>query len=125
MVEPKTTPHYIPDRGDIVWLQYNPQAGSEQAGHRPALVISPRSYNKKVGLALFCPLSTKVKGYPFEVLLPAAGKATGAVLADQVKSLDWRSRQASRFDKASPQVMSEVIAKLLVLVGLGSPHQPA
>ena len=91
---------YAPDRGDIVWLQFDPQAGHEQAGHRPALVISPRAYNRKVGLALCCPITNQVKGYPFEVVLPAASKANGAVLADQVKSLDWRIRKAKRFAKA-------------------------
>ena len=109
----------MPDRGDVVWLQFNPQAGHEQAGHRPALVISPRSYNSKVGLALFCPLTSHVKGYPFEVTLPAGGKAEGAILADQIKSLDWRVRQAKKFDQVSREVMLEVLAKIGALVGLG------
>lgn len=105
-----------PDRGDIVWLQFDPRAGHEQAGHRLALTVSPRSYNAKVGLALFCPITTQVKGYPFEVALPASAKTTGVVLADQVKSLDWRARQARRFDRAPPGVMEEVVGKLLTLV---------
>jgi mRNA interferase MazF len=100
-------------------LQFNPQAGSEQAGHRPALVISPRSYNTKVGLALFCPLTTQVKGYPFEVVLPEGGKAQGAVLVDQVKSLDWRVRQAEKIDEVSDELLGEVLAKLGTLVGWG------
>ena len=87
---------YVPERGDVVWLKFDPQAGREQAGRRPALVISPRSYNRKVGLALFCPITSRVKGYTFEVLLPEGGGAQGAVLCDQVKSLDWRSRSAPR-----------------------------
>ena len=78
---------YVPERGDIVWLQFAPQAGHEQAGRRPALVVSPRSYNGKVGSALFCPLTSQVKGYPFEVTLAPGGKATGAILSDQLKSL--------------------------------------
>jgi mRNA interferase MazF len=100
-------------------LQFNPQAGSEQAGHGPALVISPRSYNTKVGLALFCPLTTQVKGYPFEVVLPEGGKAQGAVLVDQVKSLDWRVRQAEKIDEVSDELLGEVLAKLGTLVGWG------
>ena len=109
----------MPDRGDVVWLQFNPQAGHEQAGRRPALVISPRSYNGRVGLAVFCPLTSRTKGYPFEVELPPGGKAEGAVLADQLKSLDWRVRQAEKYDQVTQEVMSEVVAKIGALVGLG------
>ncbi|MGD9548628.1 MAG: endoribonuclease MazF [Candidatus Krumholzibacteriia bacterium] len=119
MVAPNRSSGYIPDRGDIVRIQFNPQAGSEQAGHRPALVVSPRAYNGKVGLAIFCPLTNHVKGYPFEVEIPEGCKATGAILADQVKSLDWRARHAKKFDKASEEIMLEVLAKIGVLVGLG------
>jgi mRNA interferase MazF len=100
-------------------LQFNPQAGSEQAGHRPALVISPKSYNGRVGLAVFCPLTTHIKGYPFEVELPAGQKAEGAVLADQVKSLDWRVRKAQKFDEVSDEVLAEVLAKIGTLVSFG------
>ena len=107
---------YVPDRGDIVWLQFDPQAGHEQAGRRPAFVVSPRSYNRKVGLALFCPVTSRVKGYPFEVPLPTSGKARGAVLSDQLKSLDWRARKADRFDRASEAVILEVTARILALV---------
>ncbi len=103
----------------MVWLQFNPQAGHEQAGHRPALVVSPRSYNGRVGLALFCPLTSHVKGYPFEVALCEGGKAEGAILADQIKSLDWRVRQAKKFDQVSQEVMLEVLAKIGALVGWG------
>lgn len=117
MVAPRKRGGYVPSRGDIVWLQFDPQAGSEQAGHRPALVISPRSYNAKVGLAVFCPLTTHVKGYPFEVVLPEGGKAQGAVLADQVKSLDWRIRRAEKFDEVSDELLGEVLAKIGTLVG--------
>jgi mRNA interferase MazF len=107
---------YVPDRGDIVWLQFDPQTGHEQAGRRPAFVVSPRAYNRKVELALFCPVTTRVKGYPFEVLLPTSGKARGAVLSDQLKSLDWRARKATRFDRASEEVIGEVAARILALV---------
>ena len=84
---------YVPDRGDLVWLEFTPHAGSEQRGRRPALVLSPKSYNGKVGLALFCPVTSKVKGYPFEVKLPDGYAVSGVVLSDQLKSLDWRSRK--------------------------------
>ena len=106
---------YIPGRGDIVWIQFNPQAGYEQAGHRPALVISPESYNAKVGLALMCPITSQVKDYPFEVLLSGV-EISGVVLADQIKSLDWRVRRAEFVCKASTEVITEVIAKIQVLV---------
>lgn len=107
---------YIPARGDIVWLQFNPQAGHEQAGKRPALVISPKSYNGKVGLALMCPITSKIKGYPFEVLLPDNLKVSGAVLADQIKSLDWEVRQAEFICTAPSEVVAEVIAKIQTLL---------
>ena len=107
----------MPARGDIVWLQFDPQAGHEQAGHRPALVVSPRSYNERVGLALFCPLTTSVKGYPFEVVVAAGGRAEGAILADQIKSLDWRVRQARKFDQVSDETLAEVLGKIGALVG--------
>lgn len=106
----------MPDRGDVVWLQFHPQSGQEQAGHRPALVVSPRPYNERVGLALFCPVTSQVKGYPFEVVLPAGGKAEGAVLADQLKSLDWRSRKARKFARVAPEIVKEVLEKIRVLV---------
>jgi len=83
---------YIPDSGDIVWIAFNPQAGHEQAGHRPALVLSPAAYNGKVGLAILCPITSQVKGYPFEVQIPDGLKVSGAILSDQVKSLDWKAR---------------------------------
>jgi mRNA interferase MazF len=113
---------FVPDRGDIVWL-HNPQAGHEQAGRRPALVVSPKVYNKKVGLALFCPITSHIKGYPFEVLMPSRSKVNGVILSDQIKSLDWRVRDAKRFSKAPKEVISEVLAKIYTLVG--KPPQPA
>jgi len=105
-----------PERGDVVWLQFNPQAGSEQAGHRPALVISPRAYNRRVGLALMCPITSQIKGYPFEVELPQGMKTQGAILCDQIKSLDWRARNAKRIGSVPPSVMQEVTARILALV---------
>jgi mRNA interferase MazF len=113
-------PRGVPDRGDVVWLQFTPQAGHEQGGRRSALVVSPKSYNAKVGLALFCPITSQVKGYPFEVLLGGGGKATGAVLADQIKSLDWRTRQARKFDSVSDAVLKAVLMKIERLVGWGA-----
>lgn len=106
----------VPERGDVVWLEFNPQAGSEQAGHRPALVISPRSYNRRVGLALVCPITSRVKGYPFEVELPEGLEARGAILCDQIKSLDWRARHATRLGSVPDMIMQEVTARILALV---------
>ena len=110
---------YVPDRGDVVWLQFNPQAGHEQAGRRPALVVSPKSYNQKVGLALFCPITSHIKGYPFEVIIPSGLKVTGAVLSDQVKNLDWKMRCAEFFDKVPEAVVMEISKKLATLLHFG------
>jgi mRNA interferase MazF len=107
---------YVPERGDIVWLEFDPRAGHEQAGRRPAYVVSPRAYNRKVGLALFCPITSRVKGYPFEVPLPEGSKSRGAILSDQLKSLDWRARNAVRFDRASEDTVHEVTGRILALV---------
>lgn len=108
---------YCPKRGDIVWLTFTPQAGHEQAGHRPAIILSPESYNKKVGLALACPITTQVKGYPFEVLIPEGLEVRGVVLVDQVKSLDWKARRA-RFCCTMPTAtLAEVLRKLAPLIG--------
>ncbi len=114
------SPHHgdwAPERGDIVWLDFHPQAGHEQAGHRPALVISQSAYNRTVGLALFCPITSRAKGYPFEVSLPAGHKVRGVVLADQVKSLDWRMRKAAPVSRVSAPVIKEVLGKLGLLIG--------
>ena len=110
-------PEPVPDCGDIVWLAFTPQAGHEQAGHRPALVLSPRLYNGRSGLALLCPITSRSKGYPFEVVLPASSKVTGVVLADQVKSLDWRAKRARFACTAPATVVGEVLNKLSVLLG--------
>lgn len=107
---------YVPDRGDLVWLRFDPQAGNEQAGHRPALVVSPRSYNRRVGLALFCPITAQVKGYPFEVLLPEGLGVQGAVLSDQLKSLDWRARKAKHIARLPMESMDETVGRILALV---------
>ena len=107
---------YVPSRGDLIWLQFNPQAGHEQAGHRPAVVISPSSYNRRVGLALCCPVTSQVKGYPFEVLLPPGLSVEGAILSDQIKSLDWRVRKARRIGNLPAEVLQETVGKILALV---------
>lgn len=107
---------YVPERGDFVWLEFTSQAGHEQAGTRPALVLSPREYNRKVGLALLCPITSQIKGYPFEVVLPESGRLRGAVLADQVKSLDWRARRAKHAGTAPRRLLDDVTARILVLV---------
>ena len=107
---------YVPERGDLVWLQFNPQADHEQAGRRPALVISPKSYNRLVGLALFCQITSRVKGYPFEVLLPQGLAVEGAVLSDQLRSLDWRARQAKRIGHLPDDALAETVGKILTLI---------
>lgn len=106
---------YVPDAGDIVWLNFTPQAGHEQAGHRPALVLSPASYNRKTSLMVCCPITTQIKNYPFEVLI--AGTPASVVLADQVKSLDWRTRKAKRKGSVSEEELIEVRAKTIALIG--------
>ena len=113
MVVPR---RYVPERGDIVWLQFDPQAGHEQAGRRPALIISPKEYNQRVGLALLCPVTSQVKGYPFEVLLPPGLKVKGAILSDQVKSLDWRIREAKLVCVVPGEVLEETILRIHALI---------
>lgn len=107
---------YVPDRGDVVWLAFNPQAGHEQAGRRPGLVLSPAAYNGRVGLALLCPVTSQVKGYPFEVAIPEGLDVSGVILSDQVKSLDWRARQAEHIARLPRAVVAEVLHKLATLV---------
>ena len=109
---------YRPERGDVVWISLNPQAGHEQAGRRPALIVSPATYNGKVGLAVFCPITSQVKGYPFEVLIPSGQKISGAVLSDQVKSLDWRAREATFICRLPGNTTIEVLQKLGTLLSL-------
>ena len=107
-----------PDRGDIVWVDFDPQSGHEQAGRRPALIVSPRSYNRKVGLALLCPITSQRKGYPFETPLPGDLKVTGVVLADQIKSMDWRARRAEFCCKAPATTILDVIGKAQSLLAV-------
>ena len=108
-----------PARGDLVWLEFTPQAGHEQAGHRPALVVSPEAYNRKVGLALFCPITGQEKGYPFEVRLPPGLKVTGVILSDQLKSVDWKARRARHISRVPDEVLAEVLAKAMTLLTQG------
>ena len=105
---------FVPDAGDIVWLHFTPQAGREQAGRRPALVLSPAAYNDRTSLMICCPLTSRIKGYPFEVLLSASGPSVA--LADQVKSVDWRERKAARKGKASASELADVRAKIRALI---------
>jgi mRNA interferase MazF len=107
---------YIPDRGDIIWITLNPQAGHEQAGRRPALVISPDAYNRKVGLAIMCPITSQIKGYPFEVKIPDELKISGVILSDQIKNLDWKARNAEFICKLPEEVTREVLKKLNTLI---------
>lgn len=106
---------YIPERGDLIWLNFTPQAGHEQAGKRPAIVISPSSYNSKTNLMIACPITSKIKNYPFEVLVNGK-KISGVVLADQVKSLDWKARKATFIEKATDSVINEIQEKLILLI---------
>jgi mRNA interferase MazF len=106
---------YIPSRGDIVWLNFDPQAGHEQKGKRPALVLSPQEYNKKTGLAIFCPITSQIKGYPFEVEINSK-KISGAILSDQVKSLDWKIREVEFITAVSKPVVDEVLKKVKLLI---------
>lgn len=112
----KSGKNYIPERGDIVWLEFNPRVGHEQSGIRPALVISPGEYNEKVGLALFCPITSKEKGYPFEVKVSVGDKITGVILSDQIKSLDWKRRNAKYITSIKEKEMDEVIERVLLLI---------
>ena len=107
---------YIPDRGDAVWITLNPQAGHEQSGRRPAVVLSPEVYNGKVGLAILCPITNKIKGYPFEVLIPSGLAIGGAILSDQVKSLDWRVRKADLICSLPEKTVTETLQKLSALI---------
>lgn len=111
---------YIPDRGDLVWINFSPQAGREQAGRRPAVVLSPRAYNGKVGLLIACPITNQVKDYPFEVTLPPGLSIKGVILSDQIKSLDWRGREIEFIDRLPSSVTHQVLGKLQVLIGFGS-----
>jgi mRNA interferase MazF len=107
---------YVPQYGNVVRITLNPQAGHEQAGRRPAVVLSPKNYNGKTGLAILCPITNQIKGYPFEVIIPAGLPVAGAILSDQVKSLDWRARNAEFLCTLPAETISEVLQKLTTLV---------
>jgi mRNA interferase MazF len=107
---------FIPDKGDVVWLTFNPQAGREQAGRRPALILSPQRYNKRVGLCIACPITSQRKGYPFEVELPEKLSVSGVVLSDHIRNVDWKERQAEFIGKVPKAILEEVIAKLNTLL---------
>jgi mRNA interferase MazF len=109
-------PEYVPDVGDIVWLDFSPQAGHEQAGRRPAVVLTPQLYNRASGLLVACPVTSKAKGYPFEVAL-ATGKLRGVVLSDQLRSLDWRERKAQKAGRLPPAALTEVRDRIAALFG--------
>ena len=108
---------YVPKRGDLVWLTFDPQAGHEQAGRRPAFVLSPEAYNRKTSLFLACPVTSRAKGYPFEVALPAGLPVSGVILADQIKSLDWKERKAQFATSATSEVVEDVVSLILPLIG--------
>jgi mRNA interferase MazF len=107
---------YIPRRGDVVWLTFNPQAGHEQSGRRPAFVVSPYEYNKKVGLFLVCLITSQMKGYPFEVRISSKSGIDGVILTDQIKNLDWRARKVEFVESAGKDLIEAVIARLLPLI---------
>jgi mRNA interferase MazF len=107
---------YIPRKGDLVWLNFSPHSGHEQTGRRPALCISPESYNGKVGLAIFCPITSAIKNYPYETILPVDSPVKGAILTDQLKSMDWRSRNAQHIASLSPSILADVLAKIHTLI---------
>ena len=107
---------YIPDSGDIIWLNFDPQAGHEQAGYRPAVVLSPKAYNSRIGLCLVVPVTNQSKGYPFELALPDGYKTTGVVLCDQMRNLDWKARQAAFKETVGQDFAREIVAKFLPLV---------
>ncbi len=106
---------FVPDRGDLIWLHFDPQAGHEQTGRRPALTISPKSYNQKTGLGIFCPVTSQKKGYPFEVKIKDI-RIQGVVLSDQIKSLDWKIRKAEFISKVKPEILNNVLTLLKTLI---------
>ena len=107
---------YVPSRGDLVWINFNPQVGHERAGRRPALILSPANYNSKVGLAFLCPITSKIKGFPFEVALPQKLSVNGVILSDQVKNLDWKSKNVEFIGKLNNKSVDEVLQRLHTLL---------
>lgn len=114
----KKSGKYIPARGDVIWLSFSPQSGHEQSGHRPAIVVSPKEYNAKAGLALCCPITSKIKGYPFEVKITVKNKIDGVILSDQIKSMDWEERQAKYISAAPKEILEDVIKKMNLLINV-------
>ena len=110
---------FIPDRGDLIWLTFNPQTGHEQSGRRPALVLSPKTYNDKTSLSLVCPITSQVKGYPFEIIIPQDVSIQGVILSDQIRSLDWRSRQAEWAGSLPEETIEKVLERIKTLLGVG------
>jgi mRNA interferase MazF len=113
-----STQEYLPDAGDLIWLDFTSQAGPEPPGRRSGLVLTPRAYNAKTSLAIVCPITNEVKGYPFEVALPTGGKVGGVVLADRAKNLDWRQRRATKAGKVSPAILRSVRERIAALLEL-------
>ena len=112
----KNSGNYVPARGDVIWLTFSPQSGHEQSGRRPAIVVSPRDYNEKVGLALCCPVTSRIKNYPFEVRITIKNKIDGVILADQLRSLDWQERQADFIAPAPEEIVEQTVEKLSLLI---------
>jgi len=110
------TRRYIPERGDFIWIDLQPRKGHEQSGHRPALVLSPKSYNRKTGLCILCPATRQSKGYAFEVKVPSVDMQSSVILSDHVRSVDWRARNAKPIFRVSSEVLEEVVAKLAALI---------
>ena len=107
---------YVPDRGDVVWIDFDPQTGHEQAGRRPALVLSPRVYNRPSGLALLCPITNQAKGYPYEIGVPTGLRVSGVILTDQLKNMAWKQRRATFLCEVPPEILDDVVEKLLTLI---------
>lgn len=110
------TPAYVPAKGDLIWITFDPQAGHEQAGRRPAVVLSDTDYNTRSGLVIVCPITSRVKNYRYEVAVPAGGQTTGVVLADQIKSMDWRARRADFIERANDDLLLQILAKLGTII---------
>jgi len=110
--------HYAPRPGDVVWLEFDPQAGHGEAGRRPALVLSPAAYNAKTGMMVCCPITSQIKNYPFEVVIRGNPNVTGVILSDQIKNLDWRARKTRHKGKVSDDTLAETLAKIRALLGL-------
>jgi mRNA interferase MazF len=113
-----TPDRYVPERGDVVWMDLSPRVGHEQSGYRPSLIVSPQKYNRRVELALICPITSQVKGFPFEVAIPEGNRVTGVVLADQMTSIDWRARRVRQMDHLPIEFVEEVMKQFVKLLPL-------